>query len=159
MSVTSTESRQLALATPTIISGVRLGLRLIIGGVFLYSGITKLWLPFEFLDAVYGYELVGRRTGYVVTSFLPWLEIIAGLSLLTGLAVSAGFLTSLLMLLFFVAVQAWAIAQGLNVACGCFGGGGTAAKSDMVGIVTLVRTSFLAAASAIGYALAVRAKA
>jgi putative oxidoreductase len=56
-----------------------------------------------------------------VAFYLPWLEIIDGFALLTGL-LHRGALTILTTLMvFFIAATISAQARGINLDCGCFG--------------------------------------
>jgi uncharacterized membrane protein YphA (DoxX/SURF4 family) len=59
-----------------------------------------------------------------VAAILPWLEIAIGLLLVAGLFVRfAGVATAALAALF-IAAMGQAKARGLDISCGCFGGGG-----------------------------------
>lgn len=60
----------------------------------------------------------------LVAAVLPWVEIAVGLLLILGLFVRfAGIATALLGVLF-ISALAQAKARGLQIDCGCFGGGG-----------------------------------
>mgnify|MGYP005851713597 CR=1 FL=1 len=52
---------------------------------------------------------------------LPWLEIIFGTALLTGLLRRGAMALLVPLMLLFLAAQAWAWSQGLQIPCGCFG--------------------------------------
>jgi Methylamine utilisation protein MauE len=74
------------------------------------------------------------RTGYyqrlpfaAVGYGLPFLEIALGGLLLAGLAVRLAASVSATLLILFVAAIASAWLRGLQIDCGCFGGGGTVA--------------------------------
>ena len=63
---------------------VRLGL----GCLFLWSGVSKIQLPHNFLGDVYAYRLVSPVLGVFVALVLPWLELLVGACLLSGVFVT-----------------------------------------------------------------------
>lgn len=112
----STLSNLLANSYATLIS------RLILGGVFLFAGISKALDPGALASSIRSYGL-GLPEWFVSLSAysLPYLEIILGLYLLVGLFTkSSAWATNGLMLLFIVALAQEA-ARGLEIDCGCFG--------------------------------------
>jgi len=73
--------------------------RWLLGGLFVYLGLTKALHPVEFLKLVRQYEMVGSP--WLLNSIaaaLPWFEVFCGLLLLAGVAVRGSALISLLML-------------------------------------------------------------
>lgn len=112
----STLSNLLANSYATLIS------RLILGGVFLFAGVSKALDPGALASSIRSYGL-GLPEWFVSLSAysLPYLEIILGLYLLAGLFTkSSAWATNGLMLLFIVALAQGA-ARGLEIDCGCFG--------------------------------------
>jgi uncharacterized membrane protein YphA (DoxX/SURF4 family) len=105
-------------------------LRLIVGGVWIAAGVLKLPDPAESVRAVRAYrilpEAVVPATGYG----LPVLEVAIGALLVAGIAVRlAAAISGLLFAAYIIGISsAWA--RGLQIDCGCFGGGGTIAKAD-----------------------------
>ncbi len=95
--------------------------RLIVGGLFIYAGIVKVMDPLEFAQDVRNYQLVGQSLSFLVAVFLPWLEIFAGLFLVSGLLKPAGSLLISLMLSAFLILTVVTILRGISVECGCFG--------------------------------------
>jgi len=105
--------------------------RLVLGLVFLLSGLTKLGVPNAFTASINSYEM--PLPGPLVTAMaygLPPLELAIGLLLLVGLwtRVSAA-ITGGLMVIFLIAMIQ-AMFRGLSPDCGCFAG---AATSNPVG--------------------------
>jgi uncharacterized membrane protein YphA (DoxX/SURF4 family) len=103
--------------------------RLVVGGVWIAAGLIKLPDPAESVRAVRAYRLLPEATVHAVGYGLPFLEIIIGLLLVLGLGtrIAAG-LSGLVFLLFIIGISsAWA--RGLQIDCGCFGGGGYAADA------------------------------
>jgi putative oxidoreductase len=97
-------------------------LRLALGALFLWTALTKLQHAYDFLGAVYNYELLGRRTGLWVASVLPWLELSVGVSLVLGVWLQGGALLAVLLSGVFTLAQASAAGEGLKIPCGCAAG-------------------------------------
>lgn len=97
--------------------------RVAVGGFFVWTGVLKAWDPGLFLLAVRSYQLVGDPWAAIVALGLPWLEIVAGLALVTGLARRGGALVVGSSLIFFIVVLSVSWARGLDIDCGCFGRG------------------------------------
>jgi uncharacterized membrane protein YphA (DoxX/SURF4 family) len=106
---------------------VHWALALVVGGVFLYACWDKILEPRKFAGIIYQYQVIGpsARLGFLPANLLavtlPWLELVVGLLLVTGLwrreaaAVAGG------LLVVFLAAIGIATAQGVDVAnCGCF---------------------------------------
>lgn len=123
---------------------VRLGL----ATVWFVSGSIKAADPEQTWVAVRAYQVMPDPLVKGVAGILPWFELALGLLLLLGVgtrlvaAISAGVLV-----LFMAGVtQAWA--RGLNIDCGCFGGGGEVAPdATSYGTELLRDTGFLVLAA------------
>ncbi len=95
--------------------------RVILGGIFLYAGLSKAFATQEFARDIQNYGLIGSADLVILLAiYLPWLEIAAGAALIISrcragaLAIIAG-----LMLIFTGALtSAWV--RGLDISCGCF---------------------------------------
>jgi uncharacterized membrane protein YphA (DoxX/SURF4 family) len=98
--------------------------RLVVGGVWLAAGLLKLTDGAASVRAVRAYQLLPEAVVPTVGHALPAFEIVIGLALVAGaLTRGAAFLSSLLFVAFIVGISsAWA--RGLQIDCGCFGGGG-----------------------------------
>jgi uncharacterized membrane protein YphA (DoxX/SURF4 family) len=103
--------------------------RLVVGGVWIVAGSLKLPDPAESVRAVRAYRLLPEATVHAVGYGLPFLEITVGLLLVLGLGTQvAAAISAFLLVLFIVGIStAWA--RGLQIDCGCFGGGGYAANA------------------------------
>src|SRR5690625_740637 len=95
--------------------------RLILGGIFLYSGGTKLLDPGAFQNEIANFDLVSWKFAGIIALYLPWLEIVCGIAVITSKQLRGGLaILSILMIVFIVVVgSAWF--RGLDVTCGCFG--------------------------------------
>ena len=114
-------NRSVTLATARTLA------RLVLGGVLIAAGASKVTDPDGSVRAVRAYRLLPDGLERVVGYGLPPLEIVIGLLLVVGLATRlAAVVAGLLMVAFVVGVaSAWA--RGLQIDCGCFGGGGDVA--------------------------------
>ena len=103
-------------------------LRLLIGGLFIYAGVVKIWdfqesgsATQQFAMEIQNYQLTSWTGAILAAVYLPWLEIFAGLVLVArryytgGLTVLAGLVA------FFIVALGSAWARGLDISCGCFG--------------------------------------
>ena len=94
---------------------------ILIGALFIYAGAVKIIDPVEFARDIDNYKMVPWRLSVLVALYLPWLEILCGLGLVTRVLYRGSvFIVTGLMTLFIVA-SIVAKARGLDVSCGCFG--------------------------------------
>ena len=107
--------------------------RLAVGCLFLYASKDKLFQPNEFADMVMGYRILPSELVGLVATFLPWLELLIGLSLVLGLLSAAGAAWASLLSIGFLAAKTSVIVRGLDVSCGCFSvnGGSSIGWSDL----------------------------
>ena len=101
------------------VSRIVIMLRIAIGLIFLVAAIGKLNDPAKFLSAVYGYELVGPKTGLLTAITLPALEAVIGALLVTGTWRFSASLAATTLAVLFVVTQAMAISNGVRADCGC----------------------------------------
>lgn len=101
-----------------------LALRLSAGAVLIYASYDKLLDPQAFADAVDDYRILPLALVNLAAVVLPWVELVTGLCLLTGLgAPGAGLVTAALTAVYTGALTS-ALLRGLAIGCGCFAGGG-----------------------------------
>ena len=98
--------------------------RLVTGGVWIVAGAIKLPDPAESVRAVRAYDLLPESVVPAVGHALPIVEVVVGVCLVLGLLTRGmGVISSLLFVAFIIGIaSAWA--RGLEIDCGCFGGGG-----------------------------------
>lgn len=109
---------------------VSTALRFALAGVLMAAGGLKVIDPQASVAAVRAYQVLPPGVELLVGWALPFVEIAVGLLLVAGIATRAvAVLTALIFTVFIVAVSsAWQ--RGLNIDCGCFGGGGTVAAGQ-----------------------------
>ncbi len=120
---------------------VRHGARFVLAATFLFAGASKLRDPVAFADEIGNYELMSELAPYLAI-VLPMLEVLVGLMLLLAPRLwqrAAALVCGALMVAFTVAASS-ALVRGLNIDCGCFGGG-----SGPITWLTLVRNGALLA--------------
>jgi uncharacterized membrane protein YphA (DoxX/SURF4 family) len=102
------------------------GARLLLGIVFLNAAVGKIGDPAAFAIAIANYQILPPAWINPTALFLPWLELVCGLGLMTGFCKHASTLLVTLMLVVFSAALAYAAYRGLDIHCGCFSTAGGA---------------------------------
>jgi len=121
-------------------------IRIALGCVFIWGSLPKLRQPYDFLSAVYSYELVGPKLGMMVAMTLPWLELLVGICLVAGIFASGALLAGAAMATVFTFALCSAISRGLRINCACFGPG-----DSPITYFTVMRTSLILLLSVAGY--------
>ena len=125
-------------------------IRILLASVLLYSGLSKLRAPYEFLSSVYAYELTGPLTSLAIAAVLPWLEVLTAICLWGKILYRGALATSLGLCTLFSAAVGLAIYRQLDISCGCF------SDAEKISYSTLIRSISLLLASAIAMLLAKR---
>ena len=99
-------------------------IRVALGTLFVYAGVLKISDPVAFAGSIAAYKLLPYFATYLAAAILPWLEVICGLLLISGLRVRAAAAMVVLLNLVFIFALAAAMARGLDIDCGCFRQGG-----------------------------------
>ena len=97
------------------------GIHIVLGFLFILAAIEKIAQPEEFAKAITNYRLVPNATVNVFAIALPWVELLAGLSILVGLLTRGSSLILTFLLGVFIIAIAVSLARGLDISCGCFG--------------------------------------
>ncbi len=111
--------------------------RLFLGGIFVYAGYTKINNELGFSVAIESYQLLPLWSVLYVAKYLPWVEVVLGVMILSGwklrwfAAGGAGLLGS------FILAMAVTYARGIDADCGCFGLG------EKISPYTLFRDSMM----------------
>lgn len=94
--------------------------RLFLGLLFTSAGLSKIGTPLATLGTIYSYQIVlPDWFALALAHTLPWMEIVLGLALITGLwpAVPLGWTSALLLVFTILTAQAWW--RELPIDCGC----------------------------------------
>jgi putative oxidoreductase len=102
-------------------------LAIVVGLVFLYAAHEKIERPEDFARAIYHYQIIGPSSVLpallpnLLAVSLPWVEVLVGVLLIRGLwRREAALLTSVMLVVFIVAVAA-TLVRGIDIEnCGCF---------------------------------------
>jgi putative oxidoreductase len=108
-------------------------LRLALGGIFIAAGVIKIIDPSQFSADIANYRMLPHEWINLLAITLPWVEVAAGLLLITGPWKRASALAIMLMMVVFLAAISQATARGLNIKCGCFG----TVEGRKVGLIAL----------------------
>lgn len=95
-------------------------LRIYIGLVFIYASLIKIHFPVTFAENIAAYQIIPYWMVNFMSIFLPWLELITGLSLIFGLRTKASALIIGGMLVVFIIALNLSIFRDLPISCGCF---------------------------------------
>lgn len=93
-------------------------------GVWLWAGLAKAADPLMAERAVRAYQLAPEMLVKPVAWGLPFIEIGLAALLAFGIATRTVAVISLALFVVFIAAVGSAWARGIQIACGCFGGGG-----------------------------------
>jgi uncharacterized membrane protein YphA (DoxX/SURF4 family) len=125
--------------------GVRV-CRVALGVLFVWAGLAKLGDPLSFAEQVHNFRLVPVALENLVAMTLPWIELLAGLALMTRVQARAGAATASILMAAFTLGVAIAFARGLDVECGCFG----TADASRVGVLKLLENLGMLALGLVG---------
>lgn len=109
-----------------------------IGGFFIIAGLIKIVDPAGFAFEIDHYQLLPWVAVAAVALYLPWLELLCGIALITRCWSRAAAMLILMMLIVFVIALGSAWIRGLDISCGCLGGEGNASNIPMVILRDLV---------------------
>jgi putative oxidoreductase len=94
--------------------------RLYLGGVFILACLHKIAEPATFALDVATYQFLPLPLINIFALVMPWLELLAGAMIVLGLRTRAAALLIAAMMVAFMIALGWALAQGLDMSCGCF---------------------------------------
>jgi putative oxidoreductase len=99
---------------------ISLLVRIVLGLVFVYSSWAKIADPPGFAEMVWNYRILPGYLINPVAIVLPWLELLAGLALISGfLRKGAALLIGVVLMVFIVALST-DLLRGIAIECGCF---------------------------------------
>lgn len=95
--------------------------RLILGGVFIWAGLLKIFDPLGFAEDIANFRVFPQWISFFLALILPWIEVISGVFLILGLFRHASTLILSLLLAAFLVLIVVSIMRGIDIDCGCFG--------------------------------------
>lgn len=112
-------------------------LRLFLGCTFIFASWHKIVSPDEFAVILYGYDVFPHQIINMLAIVMPFVELVCGVSLITGLLKRSGLLLINAMLVCFIFLIAFNLIRGHQFDCGCFSLGET--KGTWSSVWLLVR--------------------
>lgn len=103
--------------------------RLVLGVVWIWAAWSKLQSPRTFLQAVRAYDATPEWLSRAIGYGLPVLEICLGVLLVLGVVVRLAAAVSVALFVVFLVGMSQAAARGIQLECGCFGGGGASTST------------------------------
>ncbi len=130
------------LKDPRIVRGAQIVIGFLVG----WAALAKIGDLGAFARQVHNFQLLPVGVENLVAMTLPWIELMAALSLFLGLRPRSGAVVMTVLLVVFTGGVAAAMARGLNFECGCFG----TASGARVGFQKILENLLMLAAAAIG---------
>lgn len=120
---------------------IELSCRWLLGLVFLYGGIPKIFQMNEFAETVGAYGIVPDVILHPVAFGIIILEVIVGIGLIVQKRIAQHLAMALLII--FIGVLSYGIWLGLDIDCGCFAGDETEHGAFSSLKMALIRDLFL----------------
>ena len=121
--------------------------RILLGGIFLYTGLIHLADIEGFTRAIIAYDILPLGSTKIFALILPWAELLAGLAITAGVFIRAGSLITTLLLISFTLALSISLYRGMDITCGCFSTSPEAGKISWMDLARdlalLVSSSFL----------------
>ena len=95
-------------------------LRIALGVVFVVASVDKIQNPQSFADNIAHYRMMPYQLINLVAMTLPWIEIVTGSLLVTGIWIRANAVVVSGMLVVFSLAIFQALLRDLDISCGCF---------------------------------------
>jgi len=95
-------------------------LRLALAGLFLYASADKIIHPKDFAVIVKAYHILPDPLANLAALWLPWLEVVIGACLFTGLLRDGALTLATGLLAVFWLALIVNYFRGIDVSCGCF---------------------------------------
>lgn len=110
-------------------------LRFALGCVFVAAAWDKIVDPLAFAKIIRNYQILPEVLVGGVAQVLPWIEVVVGMCLITGLFSRGAGFSATFMMAVFLAAMAWATHKGISTQCGCF----TTKADDAISARTFIR--------------------
>lgn len=130
------------LATPWVLRAAQIAT----GILFLAASLAKLGDVAAFAQQLHNYRAVPIWSENLFAMAIPWIEMMAGLSLVFGIRPRAGAVVAIVLLGVFTLAVAVAWARGLDFECGCFG----KASASRIGLKKLAENAAYLVVASIG---------
>jgi uncharacterized membrane protein YphA (DoxX/SURF4 family) len=143
-----------AVSQPSVRRALAIALRAIVGFVFIYASLDKIVHPDRFAEIVGDYQLLPDALVNPFAVTLPWIELLAGMCVITGRWLpGAALLATGMTVMFMLAVTHVILRGASEFHCGCFT---TTQEGGLGPVQVLWRDAWLLAACAALLALSLR---
>lgn len=115
-------------------SYILLSARLLLGLFFIFAAIEKIASPSDFAVSIQNYRLFLLFTINIFAIIVPWIELVAGILLIFGVAIKENSMIINAFLVIFIILIVTAVARNLDIQCGCFGTG----NAQKVGLLKIL---------------------
>ncbi len=95
-------------------------IKVVLGVTFIYASYHKIEDPAGFAKILYGYSLFPSSGINIMAITIPFIELVAGFSLIMGLFPKSALLIINTLLLFFILAIGFNLLRGHQFDCGCF---------------------------------------
>ena len=95
--------------------------RIVIGMVLIAAGLAKIGNLGAFSREIENFNVLPIGSENLFAIVTPWIELIAGLSLVLGIRARSGAWFAVALMTIFTVGVLQAMARGLDISCGCFG--------------------------------------
>ncbi len=94
--------------------------RLIVGAIFIYASLDKIFDQAQFARILYNYHLLPGSLINISAIVMPWIELICGIALILGIYRGGSSLALNLLLIVFMIAIGINLIRGVDLECGCF---------------------------------------
>lgn len=94
--------------------------RMVVGGIFVFSSVEKTANPNAFALLIDNYRLFPHEVSLILASFLPWMELVCGMAILSGVGHRGGGLAAGTLTFGFTIAVVSGLLRGLDISCGCY---------------------------------------
>lgn len=132
---------RLNLGRPTVIRICRIA----VGIVLIAATLGKIGDRAAFASQIENYDLIPIGYENLLAITLPWVELVSGICLVSGMGARSAAWLAVGMMAAFTAAVGYALSQGLDIQCGCFG----TAAGTRIGLTKLAENLGVLAAAGV----------
>jgi len=96
-------------------------LAIALGLIFVYSAVPKILEVHDFARDIRNYRFMPSWSYNLAALWLPWIELLSGFAVVSGVWKKGGNIVILGLLIVFTLAVISAVIRGLDIDCGCFG--------------------------------------
>lgn len=93
--------------------------RIILSTVFIFFAVGKITDPWQFAKEINNYQIMPEFSISIMALVIPWIELICGFLIISGVKVKSSSAVSGALLIVFIIAIFIAMSKGLNINCGC----------------------------------------